>query len=255
MSGGITVFDNIENLKITAASCGTSKRASSVQSKKTNSFVFRTGGAVFYDFGYTALTAHEGSMIFMPQGSSYNTKTLSDEDSSYTLISFEANLSNPQPMLISLENFSETHYICSHFPTMWKFGTQSEKYMCISLFYNLLAYISNIENISYSDKKKLKIIDPAVEHLKKHIFNSSLKVDMLHTMCGVSDTYFRKIFISRFGTSPQKYIMSKRMSQAKSLLDSGEFDTISEVSVSVGYNDPLHFSRIFKKNTEYLRPN
>ena len=72
-------------------------------------------------------------------------------------------------------------------------------------------------------------------------------VDTLHTLCGISDTYFRKIFIARFGTSPQKYIVNKRISQAKSMLEAGDFDTISEISASVGYNDPLHFSRAFKK--------
>ena len=110
-----------------------------------------------------------------------------------------------------------------------------------------MAYISNIENLSYAEKRKFKIIDPAVEYLKSHIFDSSLKINNLHTLCGISDTYFRKIFISKFGLSPQKYIVSRRISQAKSIIDSGDFYTIAEVSESVGYNDPLHFSRAFKK--------
>lgn len=237
----------MENLKILSSAQGFSKHSASVQNRKTSSFIFRTSGSMLYNFDDFDIKNHAGELIFLPQGSSYTFKTLSDEDAGYTSISFQADFVDPKPTIFSLENFPETNYICNHFPTMWNLGSQSEKYQCFSLFYSLLSYISNIENMSYSDKKKLKIIDPAVEHLKRHIFDSSLMVDTLHTLCGISDTYFRKIFIARFGTSPQKYIVNKRISQAKSMLEAGDFDTISEISASVGYNDPLHFSRAFKK--------
>ena len=47
--------------------------------------------------------------------------------------------------------------------------------------------------------------------------------------------------------SPQKYIQNMRLSQAKPIIDNGDFDTISELAFSTGYNDPLYFSRAFKK--------
>jgi len=41
--------------------------------------------------------------------------------------------------------------------------------------------------------------------------------------------------------------MSKRISKATSLIESGDYNTISEVALAVGYSDPLYFSRAFKK--------
>ena len=41
--------------------------------------------------------------------------------------------------------------------------------------------------------------------------------------------------------------------EQKSIIDGGYFDTITEVASSVGYSDPLYFSRAFKKNTMFLR--
>lgn len=47
--------------------------------------------------------------------------------------------------------------------------------------------------------------------------------------------------------NPQDYITAKRLFHAKSILDSGDFDSIREIALSVGYSDPLYFSKVFKK--------
>lgn len=241
------MFDNAENLKLLSSFKGISKASSRTSVRKNNSFIFRISGTASYIFADQTITTNDGDMIFIPKGSAYGFQTDPKNECRYTSINFEANLTDPKPALYSLENFSEANYICNHFSDLWNFGNQSEKYKCISLFYSLLSYISNIEHLDYSDKKKFKIIEPAVNYLKANIFDCSLKADKLHLMCGVSDTYFRKIFISHFGTSPQKYIVSKRILQAKSIIDSGDFETVREVASSVGYNDPLYFSRVFRK--------
>lgn len=79
------------------------------------------------------------------------------------------------------------------------------------------------------------------------MYDCSLNIHKLHNLCDISDTYFRQIFVSKFGTTPQKYITSRRLSHAKSIIDSGDFHTISEVAASVGFSDPLYFSKVFKK--------
>jgi len=57
----------------------------------------------------------------------------------------------------------------------------------------------------------------------------------------------KDLFLKEFGVNPSQYITEKRLSQAKSLIDNGDFDSISEIALSVGYSDPLYFSRQFKK--------
>ena len=86
-----------------------------------------------------------------------------------------------------------------------------------------------------------------MEYLKLHLYDSELKIDRLHRLCGISDTYFRKIFASQFRMSPQEYVLTKRISQAKSIIENGDFDTIRGVAEAVGYTDPLYFSKTFKK--------
>ena len=47
--------------------------------------------------------------------------------------------------------------------------------------------------------------------------------------------------------SPKEYVVTQRISHARFIIESGDFDSIAEVAELVGYNDPLYFSKAFKK--------
>ena len=78
------------------------------------------------------------------------------------------------------------------------------------------------------------------------MFDPSLRVGELPRLCGVSDTYFRRLFEERFGMPPKKYLLHSRLTQAKAILDSGEYDSIAGVAEAVGFEDGLYFSKAYK---------
>ncbi len=241
------MFREIENLKITNIARGISKLPVGTQRRKTNGFILRTSGSVHYNFESYTLTAQPGTLIFLPKDCAFTGTRTSKEDCGYVSVSFEADLKDAKPSIYTFENFSGAVAFQNHLPDLWKYGGQTEHYKCYALFYELLAYLQNIESLNYSDKKKMYIIAPAVDYLNKHLYDTSLRMDTLHTHCGISGTYFRKIFAANFGASPQAYVQNKRLAHAKSLLDGGNFISIAEVASSVGYLDPFYFSRVFKK--------
>jgi len=240
------MFDQIESVKIVSSFHNINRPLGKIEKRPANVFFIRTSGSAQYDFADKSIRVNEGEVIFIPKGAAYTYKT-APKGAASTSISFEAALENPMPALFSLRHFYEAEYIANHFHILWNFGTQAEKYKCLSLFYDLLSYLSTLENASYADKKKFDVIEPAVNYMKTHIFDSTLSPAKLPRLCGVSDTYFRKIFLSRFGANPKEYITASRLSHAKSVLDSGDYDSIREVAQSVGYADPLYFSKVFKK--------
>lgn len=240
------MFENIENLKVESAVNQVSKPSGQTKKRKKSGFSIRVSGSMKYIFADKSIMVNEGEMIFLPQDASYEYTVESEEESTCTIINFSGDFESVKPVCFSLKDFFEVDFLMCKFAEKWKFGTPSEKYKCISVLYNLLSYISNIESVSYQDKRKLHIVTPAVEYLKKHIYDSNLEITHLHKLCGVSDTYFRKIFISRFGTSPKSYVMEKRVSHAKSIIDSGDFVSVKELALSVGYKDPLYFGKVFK---------
>lgn len=242
------MFENIENLKILSVIHKSSNPYGSVESRRVNSFNIRVSGCMKYVFEDKEILVNEGEMIFLPQGSCYKTEKVSDGDSVVTIINIEGDFGETKPSCFSIKDFYAVDYIMYNLADVWKIGEQSQKYQCLSLLYSLLAYISALDSLEYHKKKKFHVIEPAVSYLQRHIYDCDLKMDELHRLCDVSDAYFRKIFFARFGVSPKNYVISKRLSYARSIIDSGEFSTVKELALLVGYKDPLYFGKVFKQH-------
>ena len=90
------------------------------------------------------------------------------------------------------------------------------------------------------------LILPAVERMRSEFNESELSVTELAAECGISEAYFRRIFLNRYGISPKEYIINMRMNYAKQLLATGELP-ISNVATLCGYAEPTHFSREFSR--------
>ena len=62
----------------------------------------------------------------------------------------------------------------------------------------------------------------------------------------ISTNWFIRNFKLYMKISPAQYILSLRMVNAQSLLENTEYN-IGEIAEIVGYDNPLYFSRVFKK--------
>lgn len=62
---------------------------------------------------------------------------------------------------------------------------------------------------------------------------------------GISRSQLYRAFLQDFGISPHTYLQKYRINEACSLLRDPNL-SIAEVAGSVGFNDPLYFSRVFK---------
>ena len=66
--------------------------------------------------------------------------------------------------------------------------------------------------------------------------------------CSMSLSTFIRRFRAHTGLPPQRYITRLRIAHAKELLASSQL-AISDIARIVGYDNPLYFSRLFKKET------
>ena len=62
----------------------------------------------------------------------------------------------------------------------------------------------------------------------------------------MSTSWFIRNFKKYMGVTPMQYVLSLRMSNAESLLEMTDYN-VTEISSIVGYENPLYFSRMFKK--------
>lgn len=72
-----------------------------------------------------------------------------------------------------------------------------------------------------------------------------VSIDQLAKSLGYHRTHLSKIFKKQMGVSPMQFLMQVRLDQAKSLLQSHL--TVEQVASSVGFADPLYFSKQFRK--------
>lgn len=239
------MFSDMENLKIISIHRGIpKKRVANGICRDYHAFILRVSGCVRYLFEDKSIDLYAGDIIFLPKGVRYSYYALTSQPCEYISVRFTADCENTPLQKYSLYDFHLSDEYINNLSELWKFGGKAEHYRCYSIFYELLAYLENLSNI---DKKKSNILSPALTYMKKHIYDSDLKVETLIGLCGISGVYFNKIFRNIYGTSPQKYISAKRLSHAKTVIDSGDFDTIAEVAASAGFSDPLYFSRAFRK--------
>ncbi len=80
--------------------------------------------------------------------------------------------------------------------------------------------------------------------IQKNLFED-LKIDDLAFLTGLSLSSFKRKFSQVFGTSPLKYINSKRLERAQILLKTTDL-RISEIAYECGFSDVGYFSKTFK---------
>ncbi len=105
------------------------------------------------------------------------------------------------------------------------------------------------ENQERYDKNNEELIKSTVEMFNFN-YNSPITISEYARQNNISDCWFTKLFKKRMGMTPQNYLINIRINKAKELLISSAYN-VAEISEIVGYQNPLYFSRLFKKYTSY----
>ncbi len=77
-------------------------------------------------------------------------------------------------------------------------------------------------------------------------YSRNMSIEELARHIGLNKNYFSTLFREVLGIPPKEYVIKYRINKACGLLNNEDL-TMSEVSRSVGYDDSLGFSKIFKQ--------
>lgn len=86
---------------------------------------------------------------------------------------------------------------------------------------------------------------PVLKYVDLH-YTQKLTLTELAAMANMSRHHFCRIFKSITGQPPIEYVNHLRINAAMKLLNEGHLN-ISEIALTVGFNDSNYFSRLFKK--------
>lgn len=123
----------------------------------------------------------------------------------------------------------------------------------IANMYRLLQVVKDISATGGRDTvKRQKDYTEQIRRYLEYRYAEDVKISELAEHCGLNRSYMTKCFTEDTGISPKEYLTQYRMSKAKELLIKKEMP-VSNVAYTVGYSDPLAFSKIFK-NREGISP-
>lgn len=115
-----------------------------------------------------------------------------------------------------------------------------------SLFNDILLLVDRQQ---HEQKKATGDIQEQIERAAAYFnenYNTKISIDDYAESLHISTNWFIHNFKQYAGMSPAQYILSLRMVNAQSLLERTTYN-IKEISEIVGYENPLYFSRVFKK--------
>lgn len=88
-------------------------------------------------------------------------------------------------------------------------------------------------------------VEEALRFLESH-YGQEVSIQSIADKLGLDRSYLHRIFKTATGSSPQEYLLDLRIRKACDLLR-GTRLPVTVIARSVGYEDTLYFSRLFKK--------
>lgn len=114
---------------------------------------------------------------------------------------------------------------------------------------HLLILIHRIINAKPRGKNHMLMeeMDAAVRHFHQN-YNQAISIEEYAISQHMSVSWFIRNFKEYTNATPAQYILSLRISNAQTLLETTNYN-VTEIAEIVGYDNPLYFSRIFRKQS------
>ena len=185
----------------------------------------------------------QNTLFYLPKGSSYHVEKCTS--GGCYAINFDSEILD-KPFSVSFRNTEAFLHNFKAACDAWKSKSEHARLLSMRALYDGIYQMQKEQKRQYISKTQVSLIAPAVEEMERAFTQNDLTVCELAAMCGISEVYFRRLFLNTFGISPKEYIIQKRIEYAKTLLSSKDF-SVGEVGILCGYTEPCHFSREFSK--------
>lgn len=111
--------------------------------------------------------------------------------------------------------------------------------------YNYLASFKNtIFSQSDTDRHQNNIIDDCLQLMKENL-DKNINLYEISQLMGLSTSYLSSLFKAKMNDSPYNYFVFLKIQRACYLLWNSN-EKIKNIALQLGYDDPYHFSRVFK---------
>ena len=209
-----------------------------VAARPYHALALRLSGDVTFDFDGAKMYSREGDVFFMPAYREYVVDYKGNNE--IIVIHFES------PVNLSPENFrlADKGYVSSLFYKLlevWENRGVGYYFSSLAMICELLSKIAKEQSAS-SNSATDSAFENAIKYMETNYTAQDFSINSLVECAHMSNTYFRRLFAERFGTTPIKHLVSMRTSHAEKLLSSGIY-TVAEASEASGFSDVKYFCR------------
>lgn len=211
--------------------------------------LYKLSGEAVITFDGKTVREKEDELRFTPNPANFDYPPLYTADviekGESINIGFISDTPLPKEILVKkYECFTNLKHLFQKMQKYWYYKQEGYYYKCMSILYDIFAEISKAES-NYLSSNLYKQIIPAIEYIDHNFTKQDINCEHLAKLCNISHTYMTKLFNSKFGVSPKKYILLKKLEYARDLLNARQY-SIKDISEMVGFPNTYYFSRIFK---------
>lgn len=211
-----------------------------------NEIIFHFSGEADIYFNGKLLETKENTLRFLPKGetSEYTVDRKSHGDCIMIAFDTDSPISN-EAFVTEPKNPAVIGNMFKKIFAVWVAKNEGYYFECLSLLYEIF---SELQKNAYIPHDQYLMIKPALNYIEENFHKEKISVPRLAHLCGISESYLKKLFIKKLGMSPSRYIIQLRINLASDLFRSKTY-TATEIAEICGYDNIYYFSRQFKEYT------
>ncbi len=222
------------------------KGATAKRKKRPNwAVLIRYEGETVYKQGNRRIASNINNPVVLPKGCEY--EWICTHSGHYVIIEFQSDLVNSDIYSFNIKHPEKILNIIKKMENKRLLKKDFYKMESISETYRIILKLIKQSNLFYVPPSKKQVLIPVIEYIAEN-YTQKIKNDTLSSIAGLSTVYFRRLFKEVYGISPIEYIKELKIKKAKEMLRS-DYGSISDIALSLGYQNIYDFSRDFKKHT------
>lgn len=146
---------------------------------------------------------------------------------------------------ITLENNSIKKYFVRALDA--KNDVTVQPYVVTECLFGIFGEIAKINHLNDKNSvKDLSLFQKIYDYVVEHIYDSDLTAKKISSTFFINPCYFSTLFTRNANLPFKQYVNYERIKKATVLLETTDM-LVKEIAETVGFVDPLYFSKIFKK--------
>ncbi len=213
-----------------------------LNTSETSLLIYHESAEVCYSIGDAVFHAQKGALILLPIGATVAAEVTCAGTA--VLIGYRTAepLEHPSTMLFEQIPTTAKKAIL-HLIGAYQSKKEGWEFSMLADLYTALYALARDTKTGNRRFLQNQMIQPSVAYLEKHLCDRHLRMREIAALSGVSEVYFRTLFVRRYGVTPVQYVNRERIRRVEQMLANG--GSLSEVLPACGFSSRSVFLRTY----------